>query len=144
LGGCRQAHGLAREPWCAECAKAGIRTRAVICDHVTPHRGDEHRFWGGPIPVALQTLPRPREAAARAFRLCKRGWAGRLSDRRPSPFQWSPALSTYVDCWGQAVSRATMVVSEEPRAAKVTYSGTGGRFRVLVRQKANPIGFTAR
>lgn len=31
---------LLREPFCRECAKRGIRTRATVVDHVTPHRGD--------------------------------------------------------------------------------------------------------
>ena len=33
-----------REPWCRECAKRGIRTRATVVDHVEPHRGDWARF----------------------------------------------------------------------------------------------------
>lgn len=35
---------LLREPWCGECAKRGIRTRATVVDHVVPHRGDWARF----------------------------------------------------------------------------------------------------
>ena len=31
---------LLREPFCRECARAGIRTRATVADHVRPHRGD--------------------------------------------------------------------------------------------------------
>ena len=31
---------LLREPWCRECAKRGVRTRATVVDHVRPHRGD--------------------------------------------------------------------------------------------------------
>lgn len=31
---------LLREPWCRECARRGIRTRATVVDHVRPHRGD--------------------------------------------------------------------------------------------------------
>jgi 5-methylcytosine-specific restriction protein A len=31
---------LLREPFCAECAKAGKRTPATVVDHVLPHRGD--------------------------------------------------------------------------------------------------------
>ena len=31
---------LLREPFCRECAKKGVRTRATVVDHVTPHRGD--------------------------------------------------------------------------------------------------------
>ena len=31
---------LMAEPWCRACAKRGVRTRATVVDHVTPHRGD--------------------------------------------------------------------------------------------------------
>ena len=33
---------LLREPFCRECARRGIRTRATVVDHAQPHRGD----WG--------------------------------------------------------------------------------------------------
>lgn len=35
---------LLREPWCRECAKRGIRTRATVVDHVEPHRGEWAKF----------------------------------------------------------------------------------------------------
>lgn len=31
---------LLREPWCRECARRGIRTRATVVDHIQAHRGD--------------------------------------------------------------------------------------------------------
>jgi len=31
---------LLREPFCRECARQGIRTRATVVDHVKPHLGD--------------------------------------------------------------------------------------------------------
>lgn len=31
---------LLREPFCRECARQGIRTRASVVDHIVPHRGD--------------------------------------------------------------------------------------------------------
>ena len=31
---------LLRQPFCAECARRDIRTRATVVDHITPHRGD--------------------------------------------------------------------------------------------------------
>ncbi len=31
---------LIHEPWCAECDKQGMRTKATVVDHVRPHRGD--------------------------------------------------------------------------------------------------------
>ena len=39
----RPAH-LVREPFCRECAAAGIRTPATVVDHVIPHRGDWDLF----------------------------------------------------------------------------------------------------
>ena len=30
---------LIREPWCSECAKRKLRTRATVVDHIKPHRG---------------------------------------------------------------------------------------------------------
>ena len=35
---------LLREPFCRACAARGIRTRATVVDHITPHRGDWARF----------------------------------------------------------------------------------------------------
>lgn len=35
---------LLREPFCRECARRGVRTRAIVVDHVTPHRGDWQLF----------------------------------------------------------------------------------------------------
>lgn len=35
---------LLREPWCQECARRGIRTRATVVDHITPHQGNWLRF----------------------------------------------------------------------------------------------------
>lgn len=53
---------------------------------------------------------------------------------------------SYSDNWNDHVQRATLTVHEEPREAKVTYPARdGGKpFRVIVRQKPNPIGFHAR
>ncbi len=54
-------------------------------------------------------------------------------------------MSTYVDEWGNHVSRATVTVTEETKSARVTYRGEDGkRFRVDVVQKPNPIGFGAK
>lgn len=35
---------LLREPFCRECARRGIRTRATDVDHVVDHKGDWSRF----------------------------------------------------------------------------------------------------
>lgn len=55
-------------------------------------------------------------------------------------------MSTSVDD-GEFVhnQRATVTVHEDAKSAKVTYRGEGNaRFRVVVHQKPNPIGFAAR
>lgn len=55
-------------------------------------------------------------------------------------------MSSYVDDgeWLQH-QRASVLVHEEPRAAKVTFRGDGAsKFSVIVRQKPNPIGFAAK
>lgn len=48
-----RAEQLLREPFCRECATAGIRTRANTADHITPHRGDPTLFYD---PDNLQSL----------------------------------------------------------------------------------------
>jgi hypothetical protein len=35
------------EPMCRMCRSMGVITRATVCDHVEPHRGDEDAFWNG-------------------------------------------------------------------------------------------------
>ena len=35
---------LLQEPWCRECLRRGIRTRATVVDHIMPHRGDWQQF----------------------------------------------------------------------------------------------------
>lgn len=35
---------LLREPFCRECAKRGIRTRATVVDHIIPFRGNWGKF----------------------------------------------------------------------------------------------------
>ena len=44
---------LLREPWCRECAKHGIRTRATDVDHIRDHKGDWAVFTD---PGNLQSL----------------------------------------------------------------------------------------
>ena len=44
---------LLREPFCRECARRGIRTRATVADHIAPHRGDWGKFTD---PANLQSL----------------------------------------------------------------------------------------
>ena len=44
----REAH-LAREPFCRECGKRGLRVKATDVDHVIPHRGDVEKFCKGEL-----------------------------------------------------------------------------------------------
>lgn len=44
-----RARQLQREPLCRMCKAQGHTTVATICDHVTPHKGDETVFWSGPF-----------------------------------------------------------------------------------------------
>jgi hypothetical protein len=54
-------------------------------------------------------------------------------------------MSVFVDSEWQQLPRATVIATEETRAAKVTYQGDGGKkFTVMIRQKPNAIGFAAR
>lgn len=43
-----RAQQLADFPLCAMCQPKRIK-RANVCDHVTPHRGNEEKFWSGPF-----------------------------------------------------------------------------------------------
>ena len=36
---------LHAHPFCAECMKRGVFTKATVVDHITPHRGDYNLFW---------------------------------------------------------------------------------------------------
>lgn len=40
-----RAQHLALEPLCRMCARAGRQTKAVLVDHIQPHRGDLTLFW---------------------------------------------------------------------------------------------------
>ena len=40
---------LAREPFCRECAKHGLRVQATDADHVVPHRGNLDLFLRGEL-----------------------------------------------------------------------------------------------
>lgn len=44
-----RADQLKREPNCRMCAADGVKTRAVVADHITPHRGNAVLFWSGPF-----------------------------------------------------------------------------------------------
>lgn len=50
-----RARQLNHEPLCAYCLDIGVVNAATVCDHTTPHKGDEHRFWSGPF----QSLCKP-------------------------------------------------------------------------------------
>ena len=45
----RRNDQLARDPWCRECSKRGLRVRATDVDHVIPHRGNLDLFLRGEL-----------------------------------------------------------------------------------------------
>lgn len=54
-------------------------------------------------------------------------------------------MSTYNDDWNDHAPRASVTVHTDTSSAKATYRGeNGSKFRVIVTQKPNPIGFHAR
>lgn len=42
-------HQLSSDPLCKFCRQMGRTTAANVCDHITPHKGDEAKFYGGPF-----------------------------------------------------------------------------------------------
>lgn len=44
-----RASQLELEPNCRFCLQLGVETRATVCDHIVPHRGDLDAFWSGPF-----------------------------------------------------------------------------------------------
>jgi hypothetical protein len=45
----KAARQLKAHPWCAMCLNRGVRTAAVIADHVDRHAGDWAKFWRGDL-----------------------------------------------------------------------------------------------
>lgn len=91
---------LLREPWCRECAKHGIRTRATDVDHIRDHKGDWSVYRRKQPPEPVPPLPQPqdcggneqKQAASAALIAEKTG--GRLGARklRPAPAGFLAAL----------------------------------------------------
>jgi 5-methylcytosine-specific restriction enzyme A len=48
-----RARHLAANPLCEMCKP--ICTIATVCDHITPHRGDDELFWKGPFQSLCAT-----------------------------------------------------------------------------------------
>lgn len=70
------------------------------------------------------------------------GWVRGEVERRESGM--SKPIG-YTDGWGNFQSRDTIYAHQDTRSVKVTYRGEdGSKFRVVVHQKPNPIGFAAR
>lgn len=54
-------------------------------------------------------------------------------------------MTIYVNSYDEQMPRATVFIHTDTPQVKVTYHGDNGeKFRVLVTQKPNPIGFAAR
>jgi 5-methylcytosine-specific restriction protein A len=58
-----RARFLFKNQHCVYCAKVGVMTRATICDHIKPHRGNRELFlaWDN-----LQALCKPCHDGAKA------------------------------------------------------------------------------
>ena len=52
---------LGAEPLCRKCKEMDRVTPATVCDHITPHKGDETLFWSGPF----QSLCKPCHDSAK-------------------------------------------------------------------------------
>lgn len=40
---------LYQQPLCQMCLEDEVVEAATVCDHITPHRGNEELFWSGPF-----------------------------------------------------------------------------------------------
>lgn len=70
-----RAAQLVKEPWCRMCAAEGVKTRAMIADHIRPHRGDAKLFWFGPF----QSLCKRHHDSAKQ-RIERRGYSSAIGD----------------------------------------------------------------
>lgn len=52
-----RAQQLRSHPLCEMCEADGRLTPATVCDHRTPHRGDEAAFWSGPFQSLCDAAP---------------------------------------------------------------------------------------
>lgn len=71
---------LSVEPFCRFCLDRGVYTKATVCDHIKPHKGDEDLFFD---PENTQSLCKPchdrdKQALERGFtpkpRIGDDGW----------------------------------------------------------------------
>lgn len=53
----RRVRQLRLEPLCRTCWAEGRATRATVADHITPHEGDEARFWRGELQSLCDADP---------------------------------------------------------------------------------------
>ena len=68
---------LIKHPFCAECLKHGIHTKAAVVDHIIPHKGDNTLFWDKNNWQALCKPCHDRKTAAEDG-----GFGRRLKDRQ--------------------------------------------------------------
>jgi 5-methylcytosine-specific restriction enzyme A len=66
---------LAKDPWCADCLKAGIYTIATEVDHLVAHKGDPALFYHGELQSlckichSRKTLQEIRDGGAKSLEL---------------------------------------------------------------------------
>lgn len=46
---------LQKQPLCEFCLARGYVEPGKVCDHIEPHRGDDHKFWNGPFQTLCQS-----------------------------------------------------------------------------------------
>ena len=78
-----RADQLRQHPLCAYCQRDHDRvTIATVCDHITPHKGNEARFWSGPFQSLCKschdTVKASEEGRARKrVKIALDGWPER-------------------------------------------------------------------
>jgi len=50
-----QKNQMKKHPLCAHCLQKGLPVRAVIADHIVPHKGDWNLFWMGKLQSLCKT-----------------------------------------------------------------------------------------
>lgn len=68
---------LTQEPLCRMCLEIDVVTEANTVDHITPHRGDEEKFWSGPFQSLCPSChSRHKQAEERGKNVVRYGASG--------------------------------------------------------------------
>ncbi len=70
------------------CAAEGVKTKAIVADHIKPHRGNAALFWSGPFQsLCKRCHDSTKQRAERLGYSTAIGLDGLPSDPR-HPFNW--------------------------------------------------------